>query len=311
MRQPSRRITRSLTAILGGLCLAAALSTASLARVQDEAIAFFLYRGDSAAASNVALGGWGSGKAEEDSTTHLTGENSIKITTHGLYQGGRVDFKKPVDLSKALASKKCYLRLRTRFTGAGSRQDSFDPSSQITSQKADAPFQNMRFVLTMADGSIYELTRPLDVPPTDDPERYIPLHIPLAAVKKAAKGKALSGNGAMLKSLAICGDKYEQFNIGEIEVMTDDTQISVAELEDQIAFANNDMAFSADVEAGASTLKVTWDWDAKDGIQEDTFGRNVGHLFKRAGTYLITVTVTDVDGIKPPQQKTLKLEVSP
>jgi hypothetical protein len=167
----------------------------------------------------------------------------------------------------------------------------------------------MRFIAVMANGDRYELVRPLDMKPTEDPDAYLPVSLPIASIFKSAK-KRISGDGAKLKSFVICGDKYQQFQIGEIQVVTDDTDISVNPLEDQIAFINNDVVFSGDAEAGDSNLKFSWDWDARDGIQEDTVGRSVTKVFTRAGKYVITLTVSDVDGLKKPQSVKQELDVA-
>lgn len=309
MRVLSRRFVRfTAAAIVGGLALTAALAQEGVAPV-----AFSLFKGEE---SSVSLGSWGSGRAEEskgDNGKVLVGEYSIKVTTHGTHQGGKINFAKPVDLSAALANSHCYLRMRASFNAT---QEVVDLSG-FGQRKAAAGFERMRFVFFMADGSQYELVRPLDIAPTGDPDSYVPIHVPLAALKKAAK-KPLTGNGAKLVSLVVCGDKYEQFYIGEIDVLTDETEISVADLEDQIAFADNEMTFVADAEGGTSTLKFSWDWDASDGIQEDDTGRTIKHVFPntlfRGGEQLhktvVTLTVSDVDGLKKAVSKKLTMEVS-
>lgn len=309
MRVLSHRFMRfTAAAIVGGLALTAALAQEGVATV-----AFSLFKGEE---SSVSLGSWGSGRAEQskgDNGKVLVGDYSIKVTTHGTHQGGKISFAKPVDLSAALANPHCYLRMRTSFN---TTQEVIDLSG-FGEKKAAAGFERMRFVFLMADGSQYELVRPLDIAPTEDPDSYVPVHVPLAALKKAAK-KSLSGNGAKLASLVVCGDKYEQFHIGEIDVLTDETEVSAADLEDQIAFSDNEMTFIADAEGGASTLKFSWDWDANDGIQEDDTGRTVKHVFpaslfrgnEQLHKVVVTLTVTDVDGLKKAVSKKLTMEVS-
>lgn len=269
-------------------------------------VTFSLFKGEE---GSVTLGGWGSGRAEVskgESGRVLVGDYSIKVTTHGMYQGGRIDFAKPIDLSGALANTQCYFRFKTSFQGA--TQEVVDLSG-FGQTKAAAPFERMRFLFLMADGTQIELVRPVDVPPTEDPDAYIPLHIPLQALKKATK-KTLSGNASKLVSVVVSGDKFNQFNIGEIDVITDETEISLSPLEDQIAFVDNEMTFVGDAEGGASTLKFSWDWDAEDGIQDDDTGRNVKHTFKKARKLVVTLTVSDIDGIKKSVPVTLTLEVA-
>jgi hypothetical protein len=291
-------------AVLSGAALAV-LAVSAAAR-QKDVVSFFLYRGENEAGSGMRLASWGSGKAEFSRDAVLNGDSSIRVTTHGLYQGARFDLKNPVDLSAAFQNKKTYLRLMVRFPGASG--SAFDFNSLQTNTVATSPFDRMRFLAIMGDGKQYELIRPVDMPPSEDVDAYVPLAFPLSALAKAAK-QVPSGEGAKLKSLVIAGDKYAQFNVGEVSVITDDTEISPAPLDDQIAFINADLLFTGSAEGGASTLKFSWDWDDKDGIQEDATGRMANHTFKKAGKYTVTLTVSDIDGVKKSQSTRLELDV--
>jgi len=289
---------------LSGVALAA-LAVSAAAR-QKDVISFFLYRGENEVGGYIKVGSWGVGRAGFTRGAVLNGDSAIRVTTHGLSQGARFDFKTPVNLAQAFQNKKTYLRMMVRFPGsAGS---AFDNSSLQTSSVAASPFEKIRFLAIMGDGKQYEMIRPVDVPPSEDVDAYVPLAFPLAAIAKAAKTTP-TGEGAKLKSLVIAGDKYAQFNIGEVSVVTDDTEISPAPLDDQIAFVNADLTFTGGAEGGSSSLKFSWDWDDKDGIQEDASGRVAYHTFKKAGKYTVTLTVSDVDGVKAPQSTKLELDV--
>lgn len=328
MRTP-RLFGHHMVAAVAATALAGVLMPFATAQDGSQPVTFTLYRGEGDS-GNIALSSWGSGKAEPTTENVLLGDAAIKVTTHGMYQGGRIDFKSPVDLAAAIANGRTYLRMMARFnTSSGSNVGGFpgggNPGSgggfpggnggdgggfSSTGSLANtAPFERMRFIAVMANGDRYELVRPLDMKPTEDPDAYLPVSLPIASIFKSAK-KRISGDGAKLKSFVICGDKYQQFQIGEIQVVTDDTDISVNPLEDQIAFINNDVVFSGDAEAGDSNLKFSWDWDARDGIQEDTVGRSVTKVFTRAGKYVITLTVSDVDGLKKPQSVKQELDVA-
>jgi hypothetical protein len=274
-----------------------------------------IFRGDIGGASNIALGSWGSGSAESSKESVLIGNNSIKVTTAGYYQGARLDFAAPIDLAAAFATPRTYLRFQVKFTGKNSTQNAFNQENLQTTKQASSPFAKMRYLLVMADGSRYELVRPVDVPPSEDPDAYTPLAFPLSAVlKQLPAGKTLTGDGAKLKQLAIFGDRYADFLIGEIGVITDETEITVAPLDAPPAFARSETTFVANAEGGASTLHYSWDFDADDGIQEDASGRVVTHVFPNTGkgnkTYKITLTVSDVDGLKKPAVEKLELDVS-
>jgi hypothetical protein len=298
------RPARLRAALVSGALLTA-LSLSASAR-QKDVLSLFLYKGESEATSAMRLASWGSGRAEFTRDNILNGDSAIKVTTHGLYQGARFDFKQPIDLTSALGNKAAFLRMMVRFPG--SQQSSFDAGSFQSSQVAAAPFERMRYLAIMTDGKQIELNRPVDIPPSEDVDAYVPISFPLAALTKSA-GKSLSGDGAKLKSLVVAGDKYGQFNIGEIGIITDETDISIAPLEDQIVFPNQDITFTGNAEGGSSTLKFSWDWDDKDGVQEDSVGRTANHSFKKTGKYTVTLTVSDVDGVKKPQTSKIELDV--
>lgn len=322
------RLVISTAAFVAALsCLGAVTSTRAMAAAQDAAdvkpVSFPVFRGEVGPSANVTLGGWGSGTGEPSKEAVLIGTNAIKVTTSGMYQGARLDFTSPIDLSEAFANPHTYMRFQMRFTGQGSSSAVYDPTTQQTNNKAAAPFRKMRYVLVMADNTRYELIRPVELPPSEDPDSWSPLAFPLSAItKQLPVGKTLSGDGAKLKQLAVFGDRYAQFLIGEINVITDETEINVAPLDDFIAFALQPTPFVAQAEGGASTLKFSWDFDASDGIQEDAVGRSGFHVFPRSNTgdaasgtggqktYKITLTVSDVDGIKKSQSVTLDLTVN-
>jgi len=308
-----------------GTGLFAAHSALAVRSSQDGAapVTFTLYRGNDDD-GRISFSSWGSGVAEQTTDNALLGDYAIKVTTHGLYQGGRIDFKQPLDFGPAFANPNAYMRLMVRFNsssgstggnsfpgfgGAGGiGEGGFGGSTGSLANKP--PFERMRFLLVMADGRKLELIRPLDMKPSDDPDAYMPITFPLSAVAKAAGG-GLAGSAATVKSLVICGDKYQQFQIGEIQVITDDTEISVAPLEEMDVFVNNDVPFQGDAEAGASTLRFAWDWDARDGIQEDAIGRSITKVFTKPGKTVVTLVVSDVDGIKKPQSVKLEIDVAP
>jgi hypothetical protein len=290
---------------------------------QDDVVTISLYRGQDIAASNVKLGSFGSGTAVETKENAFVGDNAIKITTHGLYQGGRLEFKTPVDVAAALANKNTYMRFQVRFNSQGNLTEAFDPSTGGSTQRLGAIFEHMRYIIRMVDGRQYEIVRPFELPPTDDPNAYVSFAFPMQTIVKAAAkmpgGAAkLSGDGAKIASVTICGDKYQQFTLGEAEIMTDDTEIDVADLDEQIVFFDNDTTFVANAQGGASTLRFSWDFDASDGFQEQAVGRVVTYVYRPRGLspdvqskkFTVTLRVSDIDGIKERKEKTVELEVA-
>lgn len=307
-----------LATMLGLAAVMTGTATITMAHAQGGApsnrLSIGIFQGDLAENANVTLGSWGSGRAERSKDNVFVGDSSIRLTTQGLYQGGRLDFNTPVDLGDSFRNPNAYVRMRVRFTGSSASQNNFDPSNGETARRVASPFSRMRFLLTMADGSTHELIRPVSVAPTDDPDAYIPLSFPLSAlVKKGADGKAgvvPTGDAAKVKRMVIFGDTYAVFNIGEIGIIADETEISLQPLELPPVFANDNISFIGSAEGGATTLRYSWDFDASDGIQSDAVGRSIRHAFKKEGKYTVTLTVTDVDGIKKPATTTTEIEVT-
>jgi hypothetical protein len=342
--------------VAGGVVLTGGLLATSAFGQDGSRLALSIFQGD---LNGISLGGWGSGAAEPAREAAMSGTTGLKITTHGLYQGGRIDLREPIDLTNILTNPYAYLRFQMKympgqnagfgggsgFPGEGGPPGGFSGSSGPpggfsgssgppggfaggegfgggfggASAAAPTPFRNIRFVLVMADGSQHELYRPADLPPTDNPAGFAPLAFPFAAVKKKMGDKMPTGDAAKLKSIAIFGDRYQQFYIGEINILADQTEITVQPLDEQIFFAGQTTVFAGSAEGGATTLKYSWDFNAADGIQEDAVGRVVTHVFPKSGNtgsqqaskeYTITLTVTDVDGLKKPASTTLKADVS-
>lgn len=327
----SNRRWISVSALVATICAAATVAFAG----QAAPITIPLFNGQIGDAGNLRLGSWGSGKAEANKDARLVGDTAIRITTQNLFSGARLDFVRPIDLANAFKQNNTYMRFQIRFIGGANaagagggialgggsnRGGEFDGPGSSGPQGFGggdgsgvvSPFRQMRFLFTMADGTRFEATRDVVVPPTEDPNDYIPLSIPLAALlkKNGDATSAPTGPGAQLKSVAIFGDRYRQFFLGEITIITDETEISVQPVEEQIAFVNNTLTFVADAEGGASTLKYLWDFDASDGIQDDAEGRVVNKTFSRAGTFKMTLTVVDADDLKRPATTSVELSVA-
>src|SRR4051812_15891020 len=83
------------------------------------------YRGNTVETEGIQLSSWGSGAVSADTKVIYSGNQSLKLVTHGLYQGGSIAFMKPVDLSSYVADKNAYLQFAifppadANATGAG------------------------------------------------------------------------------------------------------------------------------------------------------------------------------------------------
>jgi hypothetical protein len=98
--------------------------------------------------------------------------------------------------------------------------------------------------------------------------------------------------------------------LSDMDIVTDPLPI-VADVEPHYATvkAGDRILLRAEGDAGLTALRFVWDFDARDGLQEDADSQNVGHTFKRTGSYTVTVTVEDRYGLKKPLQKRIAIKV--
>jgi hypothetical protein len=162
--------------------------------------------------------------------------------------------------------------------------------------------KQMRIVVVTVDGKQYEAVAPFD-PPLTDQEGWFPIGIALGAFK------GLSPE-AQIKEIRVFGDGYGVFYVGEIRLATDATPITGDAGEEQIVAANDLVRLEARASAGITPLRYAWDFDASDGIQEDAIGKVVTTRYRKAGEYTVTLTVTDVFGLKKPFVATTKITVN-
>lgn len=162
--------------------------------------------------------------------------------------------------------------------------------------------KQMRVVVVTDDGKQYEAVAPFE-PPLTDQEGWFPIGVALGAFK------GLSPD-AKIKEIRVFGDAYGVFYVGEIRVATDSTPITGDAGEEQIVAANDLVRLEARASAGITPLKYSWDFDASDGIQEDAVGRVVTTRYRKPGEYIVTLTVTDIYGLKKPFVATTKITVN-
>ena len=95
---------------VGALACLAIAPVASMGQATQRGKAqVSIYNGDPAASTGMVIGAWGSGEARESEDKVYIGSKSIKITTHGRYQGGRLGFGTPLNLKSVLDDKASYV----------------------------------------------------------------------------------------------------------------------------------------------------------------------------------------------------------
>lgn len=337
MNRPlSAPVRRALVPLAFATLLGAGMAIAALAGGQNGGLA--IYRGDSGQATGIKLSSWGSGTAEAEKRLFYSGSESVRITTHGFYQGVRLQFAKPVDLTPFLTTKTAYLQFILRipstntngtYPGMGMGSSGIPgvpgmsgmsgppggfssytggrggPGAGRTSTKAQKAraLENVRVVLvTEADKQLEAL---LPVEYARDENQWKILSIPVTAITD------LKSDDAQLKEIRIFGDTPTTVYLGAIRVAVDSTPIRVDREEAKVIPRNVKDQFIASATGGSGPLKYSWDFDAADGDdQEDATGRTVQHAFSKSGDYVVTLTVSDPYGVKEPVKTKLKVHVT-
>ncbi len=326
-----------LTLISSAAVLAASIVGAPRAQAQasDE---LNIYTGVPVRQAGIKLSTWGSGEATQDTDHVFIGSTSIKIATHGAYQGARLELANPVDLKPALADKYAYLQFVVtlpnkntqptfgypgfpgfgrgmgKFFGGQGRgaggypggiggPGGFNPSTQETGMTTPKPLSQVRVVLVTTDGKQIEFCLPIDSAASGRGD-WSYLAIPVSAIP------GLDKTNGEVKELRIFGDSAAVLYLGEVRVVRDETPIRVDDLPEYTVAKMDVVTFTASAEAGTTPLKYEWNFDAAHpGV--DAEGKTVKHQYRKGQQdYKVTLTVSDVYGIKKPVTRTTTVHVT-
>jgi len=277
--------------------------------LQDAQI---IYSGAPAEQANVKLGSWGNGVCEESNKNTYGGTRSVKITPRGLYEGGRLDFPTPVDLTKQFNDRNAYLQLVALFGGVQTGYDSWAVGLA-------APGATDMYGGTTPKG---KLVRRVQVMLYFEARQAVECQVDLASYKLAEDGwmtvsipfaylkEKLSLPEYKLSRLVCTGDGTEPFYVGEIRAVRDTTPLRADAGEEKEVAKNYQIVFHAMAGTGASAVRYSWDFDKTDGLQSEATGELIYHVFRRPGTFLVTLTVSDVFGLKEPAGSTIKVKVN-
>jgi len=265
-----------------------------------------VFKGDDPTEDGIALGGWGSGTAAKSKEKILDGGWSIKMSTQSLYSGGRMDFTQPVTLFSNGIDTSRYIQFSFFFKDT----QVINPASGTDYTWTDVePYtmpraNKVRFVFISDTGlavSAEEPTQPLD--PDDN---WVRIAVPLA------KFKVKEGiTEFRMKRLLIFTDvPTTALYLGEIKIVTDDKPIKVDPLDPRTVAVMDPQFFVASATAGVSGLKYSWDFDDSDGIQSESTEKIAKYIYTRGGVYNVTLTVSDVDGLKEPVTVKAQIEVT-
>ena len=271
-----------------------------------------IYEGAPVDQSNMKLGSWGSGLCEESSENALAGSRSLKITPKDLYTGGRIDFATPLDLTESAKNPDAYLQFVCQFFGAQA-MDSLTQSLGTAAAATDMyggtatpgkQVRKLRAVFFFENGPAVEVQGPLSAYKVGD-DGWMVVSFPMAALK----GKTELSQYRITR-IVLTGDGTEPFFVGEIRIVPDSAPLVADTTDDMEVSKNYPIAFQGFCKSGGSAVKYSWDFDKKNGIQAEAVNDLVYHRFTNIGSYEVTLTITDMFGIKQPASKIIRVKVN-
>lgn len=287
-----------------------------------------LYAGQPLSTEGIQVKAWGAGQAEETTDRSSAGQNSIKVTTSGYFQGAVLQFKEPRNVKPYAASRENLLVFSvypvevsassssgTSSGGsgmgagggvsAGGGRSGSQGSSGSTTATPPKQMENLRVVIFTTDGKATEIYLPL----TSSGRaygRWVKVGVPLSAIPR------FDQTNGTIAAIAVSGDARTTFYLGEIRIVTDSTPIQGFLDRTEMNLARGDeVLLTASAEGGYSILEYVWDFDASNGLQDEATGPAVYHRFRIPGDYVVTCTIRDKYGLKKPWQGTIKVKVNP
>ncbi len=163
--------------------------------------------------------------------------------------------------------------------GVGGRQ-----GSQSLTQQAP-PLKNLRVQLVTTQGKVSEMLLPFKYAVQHN--NWQVLSIPVTALK------GISSSDATIQQIRVYGDGPGTVLVGKISVAIDSSPLSENTEDEKVVALNAVHSYTIQATAGSRPLEFSWDWDASDGIQQESVGRSVLHAYYKKGDYKVTVTAED------------------
>jgi hypothetical protein len=165
--------------------------------------------------------------------------------------------------------------------------------------------KTVRVIISTTDGKKSEAYLPLPAARQGKPWRSVA--IPLKAVNGFEK------TNKIIEAIGFSADATSTYYVGDIRLLNDPTPITgeMNTKRDLNLALGDTVRFTATGYGGATILRYTWDFDDADGIQEDAIGQVIEHRFRKAGKYVVTLTIKDVYGLKSPYSAKVNVTVNP
>jgi hypothetical protein len=298
-----------------GVATGALLVAGSVALKAQNASDLRVYKGESVAQVGVRLLPWGSGDAVESEEKVFVGNKSIKVTTHGRYQGARLVLQNPLDLKSVASDPTAYLLLTIALAnrdssgsmgiggdyggiggamgrmmqqgmrgrggpgGPGGPPGGGYPGAQggegSTGMNKQKAISKVRVVLATTDNKKMEAWMPLESA-VPTRDEWKQLAVPVSKIN------GLAASSGAIKEVQIFGDTPAILYVGEVRVMRDETPIRVDDLPERTVAVNDAVQFVGSADGGVTPLVYEWDFDNQDGVAPDKDGKVVTHRFRKS-----------------------------
>jgi hypothetical protein len=289
-----------------------------------------IYNGQPLVNSGGKIASWGGGKIEESKDTSLVGGQSLRIESANMFQGGLITLGAPVDLTSASQNKSTMLtlglyvmatsgasggssgggmspqgggrgKMGTAGGGGGGGQRYGGQGGGDSTSVTNVAMSKIRVVLKTSDGKLSEAILPVSTS-----GKWVRTSIPIASIPGFAK------TNKMVTAIAVGSDAPAFFYVGEISAAQDSTPIQgYLTTTDLNIGKGTEVVLSGSAEAGATPLEYVWDFNAADGMQDESMGASIRHKFRTPGTFKVTLTIRDIYGIKQPWTGTINVTVNP
>ncbi len=325
------------------------LTLAAMLGSPNQVVNLSLYSGAPIGSNGSKIMAWGGGSIAESGDQSIAGNKSLQVKTTSYFSGGILELGSSADVSTLANNKENLLQVSVFVVrngaapsggggaapaggggrptemggaqaggsggGSGMAAGSATPlSGGSASAGGAAPsatpsaikqMEKLRIVIRTSDGKISEAVIPLSAA-NGSTGRWRRLGVPLSTIPGFAK------TNKNISAIAVSGDAPATFYLGEVRVVTDQTaiqgQLSHSEMN---VGKTQEVTLWANGEAGFSVLKYSWDFDEKDGIQDESSDQVLLRKFRQAGEFVITCTISDAAGLKKPWVGKIKVTVNP
>jgi len=234
-----------------------------------------------------------------------------------------IEFLRPLYIDPAGTETYTYLQMAVRFAGqTGTSNPTYSPELGILLEGGmyGAPQPTVpvgqpaikKFMLTIhtADGEILQ-TPPqvVDVTKPAPQKGWVWISMPFAAFKSGRPDGKIPASVKM-RRLIITADTYDVFYVGQIGTVVDNDPLVPDAGDEQEVAVYDLVVFTGSCESGVSPVKYSWDFDDRDGIQEDAVGPVVYHRYTKRGQYNVTLTCPDPMAFKKPATAKTRVPVN-